>query len=283
MNVSQIDTSFISRELAAIDEDEALTAAASQSSHTILNPDISFQPTVEAPVAKSKSRGPNRLYQFCTSYKTLEEAEKILKNEKIWSKLDFKASKQLNGISKYTYRCNQAKYREERCRSQVRIHLHPDSLEVSIHRTYCPHTHLKDKSSVSQEARDEIVNVINSGYGYTPKNFIEHLENKKIEPPVLKDLYNFLARFKKQKFGTSKLTLGELSSWCEDNSKVPSEIMQDEPFVVDYSTFFPEHIEENPKDYDDGDNEKYNNNNNKIDMQFFFFFLTDMQLINFFF
>ena len=38
---------------------------------------------------------------------------------------------------------------------------------------------------------------------------------------MLKDLYNFLARFKKQKIGTSKLTLGELSSWCEDNSKVP--------------------------------------------------------------
>ena len=40
--------------------------------------------------------------------------------------------------------------------------------------------------------------------------------------------------------------LGELAEWCLNNSKVPAdtEEMQDEPFVVCYSVFLGDEVEE---------------------------------------
>ncbi len=92
---------------------------------------------------------------------------------------------------------------------------------------------------------------------YTPKNVLAELEAQGIEPPKLKHLYNFLQRFKKQKFGGSKITLGELSSWCEDNSTVPNPQLVDEPFVVDYSSFFPDEMDGDTENYEPGDSFRF--------------------------
>ena len=77
-----------------------------------------------------KSRGKARKYEFCTRYPTLKEAEEVLKIEKIWSRLSLRQNK-------ITYRCNLAKYRGSRCRSQVQIHF-TDTLEASISTTKIP-------------------------------------------------------------------------------------------------------------------------------------------------
>jgi len=97
---------------------------------------------------------------------------------------------------------------------------------------------------------------MNSSGKYTPKNLIEELVSKGIDAPLLKDLYNFMQRFRNQKLGGSKITLGELSAWCEENITVPIPELVDEPFVVDYETFFPE-LDGNTENYENGDSFRF--------------------------
>lgn len=67
-------------------------------------------------------------------------------------------------------------------------------------------------------------------------------------------MYNFLATLKKQVFGKSNISLGELAGWCEDNYSVPDPILPDEPFVCNYQMFIDVDEEDNlPLDYEKGD------------------------------
>ncbi len=120
------------------------------------------------------------------------------------------------------------------------------------------HTHNNNlkKTSICLEARVVITKLMNSSGKYTPKNLIEELVSKGIDAPLLKDLYNFMQRFRNQKLGGSKITLGELSAWCEENITVPIPELVDEPFVVDYETFFPE-LDGNTENYENGDSFRF--------------------------
>ena len=134
-SLSQIDICFIAKELNELNQNEVLSTQL-----TVMEPDQSYLANSIEPAAvdnekQKRERGQNREYQFCTTYSQIEEAEEVLFNEKIWSKVSGSSNKK--GVVKITYRCNKSKYRSARCRSQGRIHFHPDSLEASIYRTYC--------------------------------------------------------------------------------------------------------------------------------------------------
>ena len=111
--------------------------------------------------------------------------------------------------------------------------------------------------NVSEQAQEEIVKLVSGSGRYTPKNIIQHLEEMGIDPPKMKHLYNFLQRCKNNKFGGSKITLGELVAWCEENSTVPSLELTDEPFVVDYDSFFPDSIDNDNENYEKGDSFRF--------------------------
>ncbi len=98
---------------------------------------------------------------------------------------------------------------------------------------------------------------MNSSGRFTPKAVIDHLICSNIAPPETKHLNNFLQRFKNKKFGSSKITLGELAAWCEENSALPSPELLDEPFVVDFDSFFPEEINSETDNYESGDSFRF--------------------------
>ena len=53
------------------------------------------------------------------------------------------------------------------------------------------------------------------------------------------------------------MSIDELVAWCEDNLAIPDSEMLDEPFVVDYESFFQENFDKNdpniPENYESGD------------------------------
>ena len=49
------------------------------------------------------------------------------------------------------------------------------------------------------------------------------------------------------------MNLGELAAWLDEHSNLPSNELPDEPFVVKYVIFDPEHREDNPGDFEEGD------------------------------
>ena len=83
----------------------------------------------------SATRGKQKSYELDCIYETVEEAEAVLKLEKIWSKTkphDTKAGRKL------FYRCNKVTTRNPiQCDAGVCILLHAENTQCSIYRTYC--------------------------------------------------------------------------------------------------------------------------------------------------
>lgn len=86
-------------------------------------------------VKSLNKRGPSKTYILDSVYNTFEEAEEVLKLEKIWSHT--KPHKTKAG-KKYFYRCNIVTSRNAiQCDAAVHILLHANDTKCSIHRTYC--------------------------------------------------------------------------------------------------------------------------------------------------
>ena len=86
---------------------------------------------------RNKMRSKAKDYQFCTSYATLEEAQKIITGEAIWAKRNEHHSKGGFYTKKMFYRCKLAKSRGQQCDSALELVLHARDTRVSINRTNC--------------------------------------------------------------------------------------------------------------------------------------------------
>ena len=49
------------------------------------------------------------------------------------------------------------------------------------------------------------------------------------------------------------MNMGDLASWLDEHSHLPSNELPDEPFVVKYVIFYQEQKEDNPGDFEEGD------------------------------
>jgi hypothetical protein len=69
-----------------------------------------------------------------------------------------------------------------------------------------------------------------------PKAMIEALHNKEFEVPSIVQLKIFLTKIKKEKYGSTTISLGELEQWCLESSQTPQDL--DTPFVVSYEVIY---------------------------------------------
>jgi hypothetical protein len=119
-----------------------------------------------------------------------------------------------------------------------------------------PHTHDMNsrKLKVSYAVREKVEQYLKVFPSIPPKVIVENLESDSSVPnseiPELKDLYNFLAQFKKKIYGKANMNLAELAKWCDQHSTIPSEEMLDEPFVLAYNCFY---ADEEYEDHEPGD------------------------------
>jgi hypothetical protein len=88
-----------------------------------------------------------------------------------------------------------------------------------------------------------------------------------LEIPKVKDLYNYLAVFKKAQFGQKTMYLGDLNAWCIDHQEFPLESEPDLPFVAKFIFFYPDETYTLDDEFETGDQ--------------FRFFLTTRRLIEF--
>ena len=175
--------------------------------------------------------------------------------------------------TKYYFRCNLVKYRDEQCEASIYINLHSIDTKCSIWRSVCAHTHFKNAKilSISEKTKIAIEELFKLGVT-KPHALINALEARNEQVPILKHLYNYLAVFKKSKFGHTNLSLGELCQWCEDYSAVPGPDSPDEPFVVSYEFYM---------DIEEMDEKERQNLNNYEDGDIFRIFVSTRRLIDF--
>ncbi|CAF2081129.1 unnamed protein product [Rotaria magnacalcarata] len=145
------------------------------------------------------------------------ETEALIENQ--WSKHYTNYTE--NGRKVY-YRCNKVKRRGPQCSASMCLLYHADSDKVTCYKTEAEHDHYDHKGR---------------GIDGNVKKIIEELYND-------------------GKYGSYKISLGELEKWCEDNGDIP--IDENKAFVVSYKIIYDE------QEYDDEDTEEDSGNKFRV-------------------
>ena len=203
-------------------------------------------------------------------------AQKAIEEEDIWS-IKGKKYEKKSKTQKIFYRCNKVLQRSKKqCSAGLVIILPPDKTTVEIHRTMCAHDHNPRIFSVNFDVRERIEKMYQVTKILTPATILLNLQaanddrlkiihenigrvrEEKLPLPVpeeavipkIKDLYNYLATFRKTKFGDAKMNLGDLNSWCLEHEQVPPESEPDIPFVVKFQIYYPDETYTLEDDYE---------------------------------
>ena len=69
-----------------------------------------------------------------------------------------------------------------------------------------------------------------------PKKILDQLREKGLFLKNKSQINNYLKELRKNKYGSTKIGLGDIEKWCVDRNKIPE--LNDEPFVVAYSIIY---------------------------------------------
>ncbi len=101
---------------------------------------------------------------------------------------------------------------------------------------------------------------------FKPKQIIRALQTRNFTPPSYVQLKNFFVQYKKRKFDSHIVSLGELQHWCEQNIDIPTD--ENKCFAVSYKIMYDDEEDEDEEDGED--------NNESI----FRIFLSSVRLLN---
>ncbi|CAF2911546.1 unnamed protein product [Rotaria sp. Silwood2] len=169
------------------------------------------------------------------------EAEASIKSE--WSK--HYTNYTADGRRVY-YRCRKAKRHGLQCSSSISLLHHADSDKVTMYRTEADHDHYDNEAhGIAKDVKQCIEELCNDGIK-KPKLIIRALQSRQLKVPTYAQLNNYLGYYKRKKYGSHTISLGELNQWCQDNSNVPSH--ENKAFVVSYKILYDD---EEYEDVDD--------------------------------
>ena len=167
-------------------------------------------------------------WNMVTTFNDKKAAVDSLKSEECWS-FHFKNTT-TEGVKHY-YRCNQAKKRGVQCNAGLHLLSNSDSEVVTMYKTEEGHSHEhynKTTQKLSDETKQEIKKLFD--LKVKPKRMFQLLTEKGFVLKNYTQLSNYLVQLRKQTYGSSKISLGELEQWCSDHNKLPDS--DDAAFVV---------------------------------------------------
>ncbi|CAM2722857.1 unnamed protein product [Rotaria socialis] len=134
-------------------------------------------------------------------------------------------------------------FRGKQCNAALYLHYPNDTDEVVLFRGANEHDHTNSihRKVFPEEAKENIEQLFDLRLKL--KKIHQVLQDKNFRI-TFNQLKNYLVRLRKNKFGPSTLSLGELESLCIEKSTVPQ--ADDEPFVLSYNVTY--------EDDDDNDN-----------------------------
>lgn len=172
--------------------------------------------------------------------------------EKIWSKYYTNYSE--IGRKVY-YRCKKAKLRGRQCSASMHLLYHADSDKVSMYKTELDHDHEERQVyGINENVKKCIDHLFNDGI-MKPKQIIRALQARDIATPSFMQIKNYLAQFKKKKFGSYMISLGELEDWCKRNLYIP--IDENKSFVVSYQIIYEGEENNDEEKGEDNDENKF--------------------------
>lgn len=173
-----------------------------------------------------------RLWVQESTFENKLEADNFVKGENCWG---FGASSESENGKKHYFRCNLVKARGVQCAAKIYLLFHASSTDITLFRASDCHTHdvieTKASSGLSEEVKEKIEELWQ--LGIKPKRILEEIGKLNFQlPPTARQLSNFIGTLNKKRFGQSKISLGDVESWCSSNNDVPED--EDKPFVAGY-------------------------------------------------
>lgn len=213
-----------------------------------------------------KQRNPNRRRKWKRDRLLTNEQEidNVINKENFWS---FHYSNISAEGRKLYYRCNKVKLRGKQCDAGIFLLYDAASNDVILFRCTSEHTHEEIKShkpKISFDVQQEIQRLFN--LKLKPKGILEALNEKQFPVPTMVQLRNFLTKIKKEKYGGTTISLGELEQWCLESCQNKLNLDMDAPFVVSYEVDYNEDLD---------DEKDINDNGTK-----FRFFISTRRLLN---
>ncbi|CAF1431807.1 unnamed protein product [Rotaria magnacalcarata] len=149
------------------------------------------------------------------------------------------------------YRCKKAKLRGSQCTLSIYLLYHAETDKVTIYKTEAEHDHHVDKvRGIDENVKKCIEELFNDGI-MKPKEIIRALQARKVKIPTYTQLNNYLVHYKKKKYGSHKISLGELEQWCKNNLNIPTD--ENEAFVVSYKILYDNEEYEDDEDVEEND------------------------------
>ncbi|CAF2251995.1 unnamed protein product [Rotaria magnacalcarata] len=149
------------------------------------------------------------------------------------------------------YRCEKAKLRGSHCTLSIYLLYHAETDKVTIYKNEAEYDHHVDKvRGIDESVKKCIEELYNDGI-MKPKEIIRALQARKVKIPTYTQLNNYLVHYKKKKYGSHKISLGELEQWCKNNLNIPTD--ENEAFVVSYKILYDNEEYEDDEDVEEND------------------------------
>jgi len=171
-----------------------------------------------------------RKWEIVSIFNTKEEAINAINIDAIWS-FHYR-NKTIEGCKEY-YRCNKVRRRKQQCNAGIYLLFVNRDHTVEMFKTQEDHSHdelMQKTTKLSNQMKEEIKKLFE--LHVKPKRMFEILIEKGLEPKNKTQLSNYLIRLRKQNFGPSQISLGQIEQWCLDHDKIPDS--DDMPFVVSH-------------------------------------------------
>lgn len=197
-----------------------------------------------------KKANRKRTWEMDSVYESKEKAIASVKEGNIWS---FHFSNTTSEGSKSYYRCNRVKKKGEQCAAGLYLFYPKNSSKVFLFRAAADHSHdnlhsLSNK--LSEKMKMETRKLVE--LHVKPKKIFEILTEKGLQPKNKAQLSNYLVKLRKELFGPSAISLGQLEQWCIDHSLLPES--DDAAFVVSYTVGYEDEELEDDEDEDENEN-----------------------------
>jgi hypothetical protein len=196
---------------------------------------------------KKRKTKRNRNWIRDRTFSSKAEALSAIEKDGQWS---FHYTNKTSEGKKDYYRCNQVKLRGDQCDAALHLLYDATSEDVIMFKTDNDHTHNLNnlrKEQFSDATKLEINKLIE--LKLKPKAILQALLEKGVQAKM-SQLRNYLASYKRKKYGSSTISLGELEQWCQQTNNIPDD--EDEPFVVSYNIIYDEEFDDDEEADDEG-------------------------------
>jgi hypothetical protein len=213
--------------------------------------DVDIPNDEEALTSKRRAKR-SRNWDLVDIFKTKQEALHMINKEDIWS---YAYVNKTNDGKKIYYRCNKAKKRTEQCPAGLYLFIDNKSEDVHLFKTEEQHEHqgLEKSNRLSEQMKEEIKKLFE--FNLKPKKIWDKLTEKGLHPKNKAQVTNYLYQLKQLKYGSTKISLGELESWCIKNSNIPES--DDASYVAGHKMIYDDDSDDSENEDDDDKGSKF--------------------------